>query len=86
VAYTEDPDLFAAQLALCGNLPTVLIEEHIDDGTGRCRRCSDGPSRPRHVFPCTTRNLATRALLIQARMHREAAKPGPIWLKGKDRP
>jgi hypothetical protein len=41
-----------------------LIEEHVDDGSGRCRACPVGGQRGRHAWPCTLRLAAEEAQRI----------------------
>jgi hypothetical protein len=41
-----------------------LIEEHVDDGSGRCRGCPVGGQRGRHSWPCTLRLAAEEAQRI----------------------
>ena len=38
-----------------------LIDEHADDGRGRCRGCPVGGQRGRHSWPCTIRQAAEEA-------------------------
>ena len=38
-----------------------LLIEHADDGSGRCRACSDGGQSGRHRWPCTIHHCATQA-------------------------
>jgi hypothetical protein len=42
-----------------------LIEEHVDDGSGRCRGCPVGGQRGRHSWPCTLRQAAETAEKLQ---------------------
>jgi hypothetical protein len=68
VANSQPGDLgqhFTVVLTECGDLPTRLIALHADDGTGHCAGCTWW-DRPRPVYPCATRDLATRAVYLQA--------------------
>ncbi len=44
-----------------------LLAEHVDDGTGRCRVCSDGAQRGHHTWPCRICDYATRAREVERR-------------------
>ena len=50
-----------------------LIDEHRDDGRGRCRACPVGGQRGQHSWPCTIRLAADEADRIE-RMRR----PRPV--------
>ena len=41
-----------------------LIDEHVDDGSGRCRGCPVGGQRGLHAWPCTLRLAAEEAQRI----------------------
>ena len=77
---TDQPqdDEFAIELAKCGGLPARLLELHTDAGTGRCRLCSAGAQTGRYRHPCTLRQAATEALVIQAR-ERLDRPPDDLW-------
>jgi hypothetical protein len=45
-----------------------LLAEHADDGSGRCRSCSNGAQTGRHRWPCTIYSHAGRA-------HEQAHRP-----------
>jgi hypothetical protein len=79
-----DHHAFAAELARCGGLPARLLELHVDDGTGRCRICSQGGQTGRDRHPCRLRALATEALVIQGRQHMDG-EGRPPWLKKRSR-
>lgn len=40
---------------------TVLLAEHVDDGTGRCAVCSAGGQTGRVRWPCSIASAAVRA-------------------------
>jgi hypothetical protein len=42
-----------------------MIEEHADDGRGRCRGCPVGGQRGQQAWPCTLRLAAEEAQRIQ---------------------
>jgi hypothetical protein len=42
-----------------------LIDEHSDDGCGRCRGCPVGGQRGRHSWPCTIRQAAEEAQKLE---------------------
>ncbi len=42
-----------------------LMEEHSDDGRGRCRGCPVGGQRGRHSWPCTLHRAAVEAARIE---------------------
>ncbi|WP_219414369.1 hypothetical protein [Pseudonocardia nigra] len=42
-----------------------LLEQHVDDGTGRCLVCSGGAQSGRHAWPCTIHEYARRAFEAQ---------------------
>lgn len=44
-----------------------LLVDHSDDGSGRCRVCSNGGQTGRYRWPCSIHHYATRA--------RELAQP-----------
>jgi hypothetical protein len=77
-----DHRAFAAELAKLGDVADVLLEKHIDDGTGRCKVCSTGNQSGHHRYPCTLRNLAVEALVIQARAQMDDP-PRPIRWRAK---
>ena len=43
-----------------------LMEEHSDDGSGRCRGCPVGGQRGRHAWPCTIYRAAEEAARIES--------------------
>ena len=60
----SESTLAAEFAALFRNQPAGLnriLGEHIDDGTGHCRRCSSGAQAGRSVWPCHLRQLAEEA-------------------------
>ncbi len=80
---------FADQLALMGRLPHLLLEKHRRGDDGRCVVCSVGAQSGRPQWPCGIRDVATAALVIQARMKAERSPGGVIWLEkghGPERP
>ena len=42
-----------------------LIEEHVDDGSGRCSGCPVGGQHGRHSWPCTLWQAAEEATKLQ---------------------
>jgi hypothetical protein len=52
-----------------------LLAVHTDDGTGRCRVCSDGAQAGHHAWPCSIHGYATRAVIEVAAVPRPAALP-----------
>ena len=58
----DDPTAgIAAQIAAFPGLPERLLAEHVDDGHGRCRRCTVGGQHGHHRWPCRIHAVARRA-------------------------
>lgn len=76
-------------IALCGSLPTRLLEIHVNDGTGRCEVCNHNQQHGRDKWPCSTRELATRAVVRQGQIRMALEHPGVIRVEpgyGPERP
>ena len=57
-------DLAAALAALARtdqDMKRRLLQEHVDDGTGRCRGCPLGGQRGLQLWPCTIRQAIIAA-------------------------
>lgn len=57
----SDPDYLAGWIREYGSAPK-LLREHVDDGSGKCTRCSaGGDSSGRVAWPCSLRLAAEKA-------------------------
>jgi hypothetical protein len=59
-------DELAAAIALMPGVAERLLADHIDDGHGRCRRCTLGGQSGHHRWPCRLYDLARRSLALTA--------------------
>jgi hypothetical protein len=66
-------DELAAAVALLPGAAERLLADHLDDGHGRCRRCTLGGQSGHYRWPCRLHDLARRSLVLAA--HRA---PGSI--------
>jgi hypothetical protein len=58
-------DALVMMLANQPGLPQRMLDEHTDDGRGRCRGCR-WHDRPQPRFPCTLRTHAEAAARLQS--------------------
>lgn len=59
----EDPHRELVEyLAARPDLAETLLADHADDGTGRCRVCTNGAQAARQRHPCRLYELAEKAL------------------------
>jgi hypothetical protein len=56
------PSPLAAAIALTPGLAARLLAEHVDDGTGRCRRCPLGGQAGHQRWPCRIYDAAYQAV------------------------
>jgi hypothetical protein len=62
-------DELAAAIALLPRAAERLLADHVDDGRGRCRRCTlGGQSGHHHLWPCRLHDLARRGLTLAAQL------------------
>jgi hypothetical protein len=54
-------DPIVEAFAAVPGLPERLLAEHTDDGTGRCRVCTNGPQAGRQIHPCRLYEIAEQA-------------------------
>jgi hypothetical protein len=59
-------DELAAALASLPGTAERLLADHVDDGRGRCRRCTIGGQAGHHLWPCRLHDLARRGLALTA--------------------
>lgn len=55
----------AAEVARMPGAAERLLEDHVDDGTGRCAKCSTGGQAGRYIWPCQLCMVAAHALEIR---------------------
>jgi hypothetical protein len=57
----EGMDLLVALIMPSPGMVTRLAAEHANDGSGRCRSCSQGAQSGRTRYPCTIRTHVDEA-------------------------
>jgi hypothetical protein len=82
-------DTLALIVALIGDNPAgieKLLAEHVDDGTGHCRRCPLPGQRGFDSWPCLHHTAATLAAEQPAGPSHTPRGPGthvPPWARGR---
>jgi hypothetical protein len=68
-------DELAAAIALLPGAAELLLADHVDDGRGRCRRCTLWGESGHYLWPCRLHDLARRSLALAARSSSGPAPP-----------
>lgn len=58
---SNDTALIVRFIADQPGMAAKLLAQHVNDGTGHCKICTNGAGAGRHVWPCPSHGLAEQA-------------------------